>query len=81
MVPLNTGELARWTYSEVGGLDTSRFIEPELVHYPTFDAARRFPPWSTGRDAEGPYPVIISIHGGPESQSRPSFHSTIPDAG
>ncbi len=28
---------SRWTFSEVGGLDTTEFIEPDLVHYPTFD--------------------------------------------
>ncbi|MDH3255151.1 MAG: S9 family peptidase, partial [Acidobacteriota bacterium] len=35
--PLDSGELTRWTYSEVGGLDTETFVEPELIHYPTFD--------------------------------------------
>ncbi|MDX1644878.1 MAG: S9 family peptidase, partial [Thermoanaerobaculia bacterium] len=35
--PLEHGELVRWTFSEVGGLDTEAFVEPELVHYPTFD--------------------------------------------
>ena len=31
--PLGYGSLTRWTFSEVGGLDTSKFIEPELIHY------------------------------------------------
>ena len=31
---------------------------------------------STARKGPGPHPVIVSIHGGPESQSRPSFSST-----
>lgn len=34
---LDYGALTRWTYSEVGGLDTTTFREPELVSYPTFD--------------------------------------------
>ena len=27
----------RWTRSEVGGLDASKFVAPTLVRYPTFD--------------------------------------------
>jgi len=77
---LEYGDLTRWTYSEVGGLDTDSFIEPELVHYPTFDSGsggpESIPAWVYKPAGEGPYPVIIAIHGGPEGQSRPSFSST-----
>lgn len=77
---LEYAELERWTYSEVGGLDTDKFIEPELVHYPTFDSAsggpEKIPAWLYKPAGEGPHPVIIVIHGGPEGQSRPSFSST-----
>jgi dipeptidyl aminopeptidase/acylaminoacyl peptidase len=77
---LEYGELVRWTYSEVGGLDTESFIEPELIHYPTFDSANggpaKIPAWLYRPAGQGPHPVIIAIHGGPESQSRPSFSST-----
>jgi len=77
---LEYGDLVRWTYSEVGGLDTDGFIEPELVHYPTFDSAsggpETIPAWVYKPAGKGPHPVIINIHGGPESQARPSFSST-----
>lgn len=77
---LEYGELERWTFSEVGGLDTGKFIEPELVSYPTFDSAsggpEKIPAWLYKPAGEGPYPVVIVIHGGPEGQSRPSFSST-----
>lgn len=74
---LRTGKLDRWTYSESGGLNTESFVEPELVKLRSFDGvevsgflyrpdARKFP---------GPRPVLISIHGGPESQSRPIFQA------
>jgi dipeptidyl aminopeptidase/acylaminoacyl peptidase len=69
-----TGTLARWTESETGGLDASRFSEPELVRWKSFDGrtisgflykpAPRF---------TGPRPVIVNIHGGPEGQARPGF--------
>lgn len=78
--PLDYGKLERWTYSEVGGLDTTAFIEPELIEYPTFDevdgAPRRIPAWLYKPRGDGPFPVVISIHGGPEGQARPAFSST-----
>ena len=73
--PLDHGELVRWTCSEVGGLDTDAFAEPELVHYETFDG-RQIPAFVYRPAGEGPFPVILSIHGGPEAQYRPSFSST-----
>lgn len=77
---LEYGELVRWTYSEVGGLDTENFIEPELIHYATFDSEEggpeQIPAWVYKPEGEGPFPVIITIHGGPEGQARPSFSST-----
>ncbi len=78
--PLDYGPLVRWTMSEVGGLDTSQFRIPELVRYPTFDEVggqpRKIPAWVYKPAGEGPFPVIISIHGGPEGQARPSFSAT-----
>ncbi len=77
---LAAGELVRWTYSEVGGLDTEQFVAPELISYPTFDkvgdAPRQIPAFVYRPQGEGPFPVIISIHGGPESQARATFSST-----
>jgi dipeptidyl aminopeptidase/acylaminoacyl peptidase len=73
--PLGYGSLTRWTFSEVGGLDTSKFIEPELIHYPSFDG-RKIPAFIYANKTKEPQPVIIYIHGGPEGQSRPSFSST-----
>lgn len=79
--PLSAGALTRWTFSEVGGLDTAAFNEPSLVRYPTFDRVdgkpRTIPAFVYKPDHAGPHPVIISIHGGPESQARPGFSSRI----
>jgi dipeptidyl aminopeptidase/acylaminoacyl peptidase len=75
--PESARELTRWTFSEVGGLDTAEFIEPELVHYPTFDLRddeqRMVPAFIYRPRGPGPHPVIIYVHGGPESQYRPGF--------
>ncbi|NDY94536.1 prolyl oligopeptidase family serine peptidase [Wenzhouxiangella limi] len=70
-----SGELLRWTESEVGGLDTSRFRAPELIQYTSFDGLE-IPAFVHRPDGDGPHPVIVSIHGGPESQARPGFSST-----
>jgi dipeptidyl aminopeptidase/acylaminoacyl peptidase len=73
--PLSATALTRWTHSEVGGLDTDEFIVPELIHYPTFDD-RQIPAFVYRPDTEGPHPVIVRIHGGPEGQATPGFSST-----
>ncbi len=67
--------LTRWTQSEVGGLDSSTFIEPELVVYAQKDGFD-IPAFVYKPEGEGPHPVIVSIHGGPEAQYRPGFSST-----
>lgn len=77
---LNSGDLTRWTFSEVGGLNTNQFVLPEMITYPTFDQvngqAREIPAFIYKPKTPGPHPVIISIHGGPEAQARPWFSST-----
>ena len=79
---LESGEVTRWTYSEVGRLDTASFPVPELISYPTFDTGKggpdSIPAWVYRPEGEGPHPVVIVIHGGPEGQARPSFSSTYP---
>ena len=78
--PLDYREVVRWTKSEVGGLDTESFMAPTLVDFPTFDAVdgetRRIPAFLYLPEGPGPHPVIVYIHGGPESQYRPGFSST-----
>ncbi|MFU8876796.1 MAG: prolyl oligopeptidase family serine peptidase, partial [Wenzhouxiangellaceae bacterium] len=75
-----SGELTRWTWSEVGGLDPEGFVMPELIEYPTFDEVdgrpRMIPAFVYRPAGDGPHPVIVSIHGGPEGQARPTFSST-----
>src|SRR5690606_17531798 len=66
-----------WTRSEVGGLDASGFIAPTLVRFPTFDevdgARRTIPAFYYKPEGDGPFPVVINIHRGPESQAFPAF--------
>jgi prolyl oligopeptidase PreP (S9A serine peptidase family) len=67
-------KLVRWTTSEMGGLDPAAMVEPTLVRFKSFDG-REIPAWVYRPKASGKAPVILSIHGGPEGQSRPTFSS------
>lgn len=77
VVDLASVDARRWTRSEVGGLDAESFVAPTLVRYPTFDevegAVRTIPAFYYRPPGEGPFPVVINIHGGPEAQARPLF--------
>jgi dipeptidyl aminopeptidase/acylaminoacyl peptidase len=70
-----SGKLERWTESETGGLNVERFSEPELVKMKSFDQlpVSAFVYRPDPAKFPGPRPVLISIHGGPESQARPGF--------
>ena len=72
---IESGKVERWTESETGGLNAERNSEPQLITVNSFDRLpiaafiyrpdpARFP---------GKRPSLISIHGGPEGQSRPTF--------
>jgi dipeptidyl aminopeptidase/acylaminoacyl peptidase len=69
-----SGKLERWTYSETGGLNTSGFAAPQLIHWKSWDE-RSISAFLYEPSAKfiGKHPVIIDIHGGPEGQVRPDF--------
>jgi dipeptidyl aminopeptidase/acylaminoacyl peptidase len=74
-IDIATGELKRWTYSEMGGLNPVNFVVPERIRVKSFDQleipAYCFRPKTASLDKKAP--VLITIHGGPESQYQPSF--------
>lgn len=71
-------QLTRWTFSEVGGLNPDSFIAPQRIQFKSFDErtipAYYFKPRAASPDNKAP--VVISIHGGPESQYQPYFSGT-----
>jgi len=77
--PLSSGNLTRWTFSEAGGLDTDKFSEPIVFTYPSAVAGLEqpisVPAFAYLPPGDGPFPVIIHVHGGPENQHRPRFNS------
>ena len=70
--------LWRATRSALGGITRSDLATPALLRYPTFDG-RQIPAFLyTPRDvaAKG-LPVVVYVHGGPVSQSRPLYNAII----
>ncbi len=52
-------------------------VEPELVQFPAFDG-REIPAFLFRPEGQGPFPVLVEIHGGPESQRRLQYSSAVP---
>ena len=77
--PMSAGTLTRWTYSETGGLDTTRFSRPLpfsfLSSIEELEEEIAIPAFAYLPEGKGPFPVIIHVHGGPENQFRPRFNS------
>jgi dipeptidyl aminopeptidase/acylaminoacyl peptidase len=70
------GGVQRWTQSELGDLDPARLVEPQLVRFQSFDglSVPAFVYRPRGVAANARTPVIVDIHGGPESQTRPGWN-------
>jgi dipeptidyl aminopeptidase/acylaminoacyl peptidase len=74
---MNVGSrsLLRLTHSDRAGIDSSTFIEPELVHFESHDGLQ-IPAFVYRPRTEVPpggFPCILYVHGGPAGQQRPDF--------
>ncbi len=69
-------KLTRWTSSELGPLDPRTLAEPRLIRFKSFDglSVPAFVYRPAGVPANARTPVVIDIHGGPESQTRPRWN-------
>lgn len=71
----DTLAVTRWTASETGGLDATKNAEPALVEIKSFDGLKMsgflYRPDAT--KFPGKRPMLMWVHGGPESQNRPAF--------
>jgi dipeptidyl aminopeptidase/acylaminoacyl peptidase len=61
------------TDSRPTAADPTSFVEPELVTFPTHDG-RDIPAFLYRPAGDGPFGVVLSIHGGPEWQERPDYN-------
>lgn len=76
VLDLKTNRTTRWTESEVGGINPARFVVPEIVTVKSFDGLDVPAYVYRPKNPKGKVPVILSIHGGPEGQSRDTLVST-----
>ncbi|WP_299163566.1 S9 family peptidase [uncultured Eudoraea sp.] len=58
------------------GINLEELIAPELVKFKSFDGLELSGWLYQPAVGNSPYPTVISYHGGPEGQSRPSFSYT-----
>jgi dipeptidyl aminopeptidase/acylaminoacyl peptidase len=79
VVDVETGAAERWTRAGTAAIPPETFVASELVRYETFDD-REIPAFYATPDGTEPegrgsddVPVVVDIHGGPESQRRPAF--------
>lgn len=71
------GGLERVTWSPKLSLD-DEFVEPVDMHYESFDGLRiHMLYYRPRRPASVPPPAVVWLHGGPESQARPSFNPVV----
>ncbi len=71
---VKSGDIQRWTASELGGIQESDISLPKSISWKSFDkqdiSGFYYP---TSSKFTGKRPVVIIIHGGPEGQSMASF--------
>ena len=63
----------------VAQADTSppKTVSPEMIVYPSFDG-RQIPAYWFKPEGDGPFPVLVDIHGGPESQRTLNYSPSGP---
>jgi dipeptidyl aminopeptidase/acylaminoacyl peptidase len=71
-VDLETGKTRQLTDSRKVAIDESLLVEPEQVEISAFDG-RTIPALLFKPLGAGPFPAVLSIHGGPEAQERPGY--------
>lgn len=72
-------KMTRWSAHELGGLRAHELLLPTLVDFVGGENAtlHRIEAWLYQPTTAGPHPVLVIAHGGPESQSRPSFDAWV----
>jgi dipeptidyl aminopeptidase/acylaminoacyl peptidase len=68
--------LSRLTFSSMCGIPPTSLVEPELIKARSFDEVE-VPSFLYLPKGSPPFPLIVLLHGGPESQFRPGFSSLI----
>jgi dipeptidyl aminopeptidase/acylaminoacyl peptidase len=70
-----TKQFRQVTHSPHPGTDLSQLVRPELVRFKSFDGLGLSGWLYRPQGQAGPQAYVVSFHGGPEGQERPSFRS------
>jgi len=73
---LSSGSVRRLTRSSTCGIPESTFAQESLFRYRSFDGLE-VPAFLYRPSDDGPRPLLLYLHGGPESQFRPGFSPLI----
>jgi dipeptidyl aminopeptidase/acylaminoacyl peptidase len=71
---LASGEIERLTYVSNSPAVEDQLVEPELIQFKSFDGLEVPAFYYKPKHVEGPYPVVVFVHGGPESQIRSVYN-------
>ena len=74
-----TSEITPWTRHEMGGLKPASMVLPNRIQYVggSGETLYNVQAFAYRPRTIGPHPVLVLIHGGPESQARPNFDAWI----
>lgn len=75
VLDLESRELLQLTASPHAGVDLEALARPQLVRFRSHDGVEISGWLYRPRDARGRGPIVLSFHGGPEGQERPSFRA------
>lgn len=71
---IQTSKVERLTYVSNSPTVEERLVEPELIQFTSFDGLKIPAFYYKPQGIEGTYPVVVFVHGGPESQIRSAFN-------
>jgi dipeptidyl aminopeptidase/acylaminoacyl peptidase len=75
LLELASGRFRQLTQSSHAGVDLSALTTPELVRYVAADGIALSAWLYRPKGVKGEAPFVLSFHGGPEGQERPTFRS------
>ena len=70
---IKDADLVQVTRSPHPGVELGNLIAPELVRFPAHDGLELSGWLYRPKGADAPGPLVLSFHGGPEGQARPTF--------
>jgi len=75
VLDVKSARLTRVTRSPHAGVNLETLVRPELHRFPAHDGLELSGWLYRPRLGRSPFPMVLSFHGGPESQERPGFRS------